>query len=178
MSTIQVRPIDPTSSSDLDGCAAAIDTAFVEGDSWFKKDDCKHRCGNGGQDIQDILAEATSSFLLAEDTATDTIVGALRVDWNNDTKVGHFGMLGVPSASAGKGIGKSLVAAMAAFLKDEKGQNEISMPVVSTNNERLVAWYEKQGFQCIGEKFPFPVPEIMLDEYRDTIDMIQMRRVL
>jgi ribosomal protein S18 acetylase RimI-like enzyme len=174
---ILVRPINPETTSDLEGVASVIDTAFVEGDSWFKKPDCYHRCPNT-QSIADILNEPTSSFLLAENSTTGEIVGALRVDWNDTTKVGHFGMLGVPAANAGKGIGRKLVASMVEYLKEEKQQVKVSMPVVFTNNDRLVKWYEQQNFKCQGEKFPFPVPEIVLEEYKGTIEMIQMAREL
>lgn len=175
-SIINIRPINPSSTADHDGVAAAINVAFVEGDSWFKKPECQDRCPDAST-IVDISNLPTSSFLLAEDTNNNEILGALRVDWNDDTKIGHFGMLGVPTANAGKGIGKSLVAAAINYLK-EKQQVELTMPVVKTNNERLVSWYERQGFECTGETFPFPVPSIMLEQYKGTIDMIQMRRKL
>ena len=55
---ILVRPINPETTSDLEGVASVIDTAFVEGDSWFKKPDCYHRCPNT-QSIADILNEPT-----------------------------------------------------------------------------------------------------------------------
>ena len=177
MSSINIRPINPSSTTDHDGVAAAINVAFVEGDSWFKKPECQDRCPDAST-IVDILTTPTSTFLLAEDTNTNMILGALRVDWNDETKTGHFGMLGVPTSNAGQGIGKSLVAAAINYLKEEKHQVDCSMPVVKTNNERLVSWYEKQGFECTGETFPFPVPSIVLEEYKGTIDMIQMRRKL
>ena len=172
-----VRSSNPDSDEDCAGIAAAIDVAFVEGDSWFKKNNCKHRCETGDTIKSILTAETCSTFLLAENQ-DGKILGALRVDWNEETNIGHFGMLGVPSANAGQGIGKALVAATILFLKDEKSQTEIQIPVVATRNERLIAWYEGQGFKCIGDIFPFPAPEIMLEEYVGKIDMVQMRREL
>ena len=118
MSSINIRPINPSSTTDHDGVAAAINVAFVEGDSWFKKPECQDRCPDAST-IVDILSTPTSTFLLAEDTNTNMILGALRVDWNDETKTGHFGMLGVPTSNAGQGIGKSKIRKVVRAVKKQ-----------------------------------------------------------
>jgi ribosomal protein S18 acetylase RimI-like enzyme len=178
---ISVRPVESSSDVDCDNVATAIDVAFLEGDSWFKKEGCKHRCPNGGKDIKDLLCDKHgtfgTTFLLAQEGEDSSkVLGAVRVDWNA-SGLGHFGMLGVPAANAGRGVGKALVAAAVQYLT-EKNQTKLEMPVVATKNERLVQWYEKQQFQCIGELFPFPVPDIVLEEFQGTIMMTKMSRAL
>ena len=176
--SLSVQPIDHTSDSECDQVAAVIDLAFVQGDSWFKKEGCKNRCPTG-KSIKDLISTPTTNdgttFLVAR--LDGTAVGAVRVDWTSDTNIGHFGMLGVPVGNGGKGVGKALVAAVIEFL-GAKQQTLVSMPVVMTKNDRLIKWYEKQQFKCIGEPFDFPAPEIVLEEHKGKIIMIQMRRDL
>ena len=152
--------------------ADVIGDAF-EYDAWFKKDGEPRRLAGGADEVAKIVSGGRSTFLVAV-AEDETCLGACRVDWDPDTGVGHFGMLGVPPRNAGRGVGRAIVRAVCEFLKVHKAQTSISMPVVFSRNERLIRWYEKLGFHKVGDLFQFPVPDIVRAEYAGMILMQQM----
>ena len=53
----------------------------------------------------------------------------------------------------------------------------IEIPVLSTRNERLIAWYEKRhGLKPIEGEYDFVAPNIVSDEHKGKIKMISMER--
>ena len=69
----------------------------------------------------------------------------------------YLGMFSVSPSAQGKGIGKKLLTAADDYAK---GQNctSIFMTVI-TVREKLIAWYERNGYQKTGKVLPFPVDE-------------------
>ena len=69
----------------------------------------------------------------------------------------YLGMFAVSPSAQGKGIGKKLLTAADDYAK---GQNctSIFMTVI-TVREKLIAWYERNGYQKTGKVLPFPVDE-------------------
>ena len=189
--SVAVRPVRPEDAADCAAAARVINQAFVDGDSWFKKPGTEIRLRRGGEDVAEVLRGGGSTFLVAEapppprEGAADGaggglvgLVGGVRVDWDDATKSGHFGMLGVPAAVGGKGVGSLLVQESLAFLR-RKGMTKVSMPVVATRNQRLLDWYQQRhGFSPVGELTEFPVPSILREECVGKVLMQQMQRDL
>jgi ribosomal protein S18 acetylase RimI-like enzyme len=69
----------------------------------------------------------------------------------------YLGMFSVSPLSQGKGIGKKLLTAADNYAK-EQNCTSIFMTVI-TVREKLVAWYERNGYQKTGKVLPFPVDE-------------------
>ena len=72
---------------------------------------------------------------------------------------GYLGMLGVPPRRQGTGLGRELVRAGEAFLR-ERGVEVLEIDVVSLRTE-LFGFYERLGFRVVGER-PFQEPRVKL----------------
>lgn len=73
-----------------------------------------------------------------------------------DTRL-YLGMFSVSPLAQGKGIGKKLLAAAEDYAK-KNDDTSIYMTVI-TVREKLIAWYERNGYQKTGKVLPFPVDE-------------------
>ena len=69
----------------------------------------------------------------------------------------YLGMFSVTPLAQGKGIGKKLLTAADGYAK-EQNCSSIYMTVI-TVREKLIAWYERNGYQKTGKVLPFPVDE-------------------
>ena len=69
----------------------------------------------------------------------------------------YLGMFSVSPSAQGKGIGKKLLTAADDYAK-EQNCTSIFMTVI-TVREKLIAWYERNGYQKTGKVLPFPVDE-------------------
>ena len=72
---------------------------------------------------------------------------------------GYLGMLGVTPRRQGTGLGRDLVRAGEAFLR-ERGVSTLEIDVVSLRTE-LFGFYERLGFRVVGER-PFEEPRVKL----------------
>ena len=69
----------------------------------------------------------------------------------------YLGMFSVAPSVQGKGIGKKLLLAAEQYARNENCPL-IYMTVI-TVREKLIAWYERHGYQKTGKVLPFPVDE-------------------
>lgn len=69
----------------------------------------------------------------------------------------YLGMFSVSPLAQGKGIGKKLLSAADDHAK-EQNCTSIFMTVI-TVREKLIAWYERNGYMKTGKVLPFPVDE-------------------
>ena len=69
----------------------------------------------------------------------------------------YLGMFSVSPLAQGKGIGKKLLTAADEYSKEHNCYS-IYMTVI-TVREKLIAWYERNGYQKTGKVLPFPVDE-------------------
>lgn len=70
----------------------------------------------------------------------------------------YLGMLTIDPASQGEGLGKRLLAAAEAYVRDELGAERMEMQVFSRRRE-LISFYERRGYHPTGERRPFPYDE-------------------
>ncbi len=67
----------------------------------------------------------------------------------------YLGMLTIQPAMQGTGLGRSLLAAAEAFIRDHWRLPRVVMTVIEQRVE-LIAWYERRGYRRTGETAPFP----------------------
>jgi ribosomal protein S18 acetylase RimI-like enzyme len=82
----------------------------------------------------------------------DAIVGCVHLRKDDDEL--YLGMLTVSPELQAKGIGKQLLRAAEAEARKQNCR-DIYMTVISERKE-LIAWYERHGYVCTGERKPFP----------------------
>lgn len=69
----------------------------------------------------------------------------------------YLGMFSISPSAQGKGIGRKLLTAADDYAK-EQNCSSIFMTVI-TVREKLIAWYERNGYQKTGKVVPFPIDE-------------------
>jgi len=91
-------------------------------------------------------------FLIAEQ---GDAVGCVSLTARGDGLV-YLGLLCVDPAAQAAGIGKAIIAAAERTSRAELDADRIEMTVIDSRAE-LIAYYERRGFACTGERRPFPV---------------------
>ena len=132
-------------ADDADILAAIINRAFVV-EAFFKIGE-----RTSSADVAGLMREG-GTFLIAEDNGTP--VGCVFVKAKGAT--GYFGMLSVDPGQQGKGLGRVLIDASEAHLRD-RGCGNVEIEIVNLREE-LPKFYEKFGYRKTEER-PFTSPE-------------------
>lgn len=174
--------------ADADAVVAITNEAFVA-DEFFKKKDYHQRFDLPS--VIEMINTENSAFILAETTVDDRteLVGSLYLHWeiktdeNGREVIGKFSAVSVPSRFGKRGIGKALVDAaerrvIGLAKQSDTASASLQMGVIS-QREDLFPWYSKQGFVVAGEIRGDPeIERITLDEFKDTIYLVLMTKVL
>jgi predicted N-acetyltransferase YhbS len=132
-------------ADDAGTLAAIINRAFVV-EAFFKIGE-----RTSSADVAGLMREG-GTFLIAEDNGTP--VGCVFVKAKGAT--GYFGMLSVDPGQQGKGLGRVLIDASEAHLRD-RGCGNVEIEIVNLREE-LPQFYEKFGYRKTEER-PFTSPE-------------------
>lgn len=175
--------------ADAEAVMAITNEAFVA-DEFFKRKEYHQRFDL--PTVIEMINTENSAFILAEATIDDRteLVGSLYLHWeiktgdNGSEVIGKFSAVSVPSRFGKRGIGKALVDAaerrVIGFAKqsEDRASASLQMGVIS-QREDLFPWYSKQGFVVAGEIRGDPeIERITLDEFKDTIYLVLMTKVL
>lgn len=101
--------------------------------------------------VRACLDRAASVVLLAQDAVG--LAACCHVERRDD--FGYFGMFAVAPTRQGGGIGKAVLTAAEALVRDEFGCSELRMTVIDVRAD-LIAWYARRGYHATGEHAPFP----------------------
>ena len=168
-------------AGDVLGASEVIRTAYLEGDAFYKKEECRFRVDLAGEAVRAMLDPEHQGVLLVAvgggaqdgDGGGDIVMGAVHCEWPSAAEGGtipgwaergcrrvwSFGMLAVPARGGGRGVGRALVSAALARLRQQKaavaaaggvdGSAEVEIDVMVTLGNRprnLLGWYGGQGF--------------------------------
>lgn len=103
-------------------------------------------------DLADILADPKQALLTA--CRGGELVGCVLIA-DRGEGTGYFGMLSISPTLQGGGLGRQLVEAAHAALKDRFDARRVRISVFP-QRETLVAWYRRLGFRMTGDTLPFP----------------------
>ena len=95
-------------------------------------------------------------FLLLEDTVG--LLGLIYTELREDNR-GYIGMIAIDPDRQGSGIGTRLLQIGEQICR-ERGSSVIDISVVNLRPD-LVAWYQRKGYQNVGEA-PYVRPEILI----------------
>jgi ribosomal protein S18 acetylase RimI-like enzyme len=133
---------------DADCLVAFINRAFAP-DNFFKRTE-----RTDPTQVAEYLRKGF--FLLLEDTGT--LLGLVYTELRENHR-GYIGMIATDSDRQGGGIGTRLLQIGEDFCRDQ-GSTVIEISVVNLRPD-LVAWYQRKGYQVVGEA-PYVRPEILI----------------
>ena len=119
------------------------------------------------------LADSPHTCLLVHRSAQGEVQACVRVE-PEDGKNWYFGMLAIDPAVQAGGLGKRMLAAIDAHVR-ERGGRRLRITVINVR-ERLIAWYERRGFIRTGEVEP--LPEGIGRPLRDDMNFVVLAKTL
>ena len=126
--------------------------------------------------LRDTLARPDAQILLAE---SDRLVGCAEIaDYSGEGGGGYFGMFAVEPTMQGRGIGGAVLDEIERIVRDERGQDRLSLVVISLRTD-MIDLYLRRGFVPTGEMHRFPYGE---ERYgrprRDDLELLVMAKDL
>lgn len=127
------------------------------------------------EDLASVLADPAQAMLTAWRGA-ELLGCVLIADRGGGT--GYFGMLSVSPTLQGGGLGRRLVEAAHAALRDRFGASRVRISVFP-QREILIEWYRRLGYAPTGETLPFPYGDLRFGlPLRDDLYFIVLERPL
>ncbi len=99
------------------------------------------------------LADSPEAMLMVHRGTAGEVLACVRIEPENETDW-YFGMLAIDPAAQAGGLGKRMLAAIDAHVR-ERGGRRVRITVINLR-EALIAWYERRGFVRTGESEPLP----------------------
>jgi ribosomal protein S18 acetylase RimI-like enzyme len=133
----------------------ALVESVYRGDSsragWTTEADLLDGQRTDADDVRSCIERPRSAILVAEEA------GALRASAHvaDEDGAGYFGMFAVDAALQRRGIGRLVLDAAEALVRDTWHLPVMRMTVIDVRAE-LIAYYERRGYRRTGIKKPFP----------------------
>lgn len=139
---------------DVARIVALVESAY-RGDAsragWTTEADLLDGQRTDAADVRSCIERARSVILVAEEG------GALRASAHvaDEDGAGYFGMFAVDVTVQGRGVGRLVLDAAEALVRDQWALPVMRMTVIDVRAE-LIAYYERRGYRRTGIKKPFP----------------------
>ena len=104
-------------------------------------------------ELRQDLADSPDARLLVHRGVNGEVMACVRVE-PEDSGTWYFGMLAIDPATQASGLGRRMLAAIDAHVRD-RGGRRLRITVINVR-EQLIAWYERRGFVRTGEVEPLP----------------------
>jgi ribosomal protein S18 acetylase RimI-like enzyme len=105
--------------------------------------------------LSETLADPTQHLLVAEDA--EGLIGCVQISDKGDG-IASLGLLTVDPARQAGGLGRRLLEAGERGAADLFGATRMEMTVIR-QRIKLIAYYERRGYQLTGEERPFPMDD-------------------
>jgi N-acetylglutamate synthase-like GNAT family acetyltransferase len=169
--------LEPATSDDLPALHALIESAY-RGTSarlgWSHEADLLEGQRTDLTALQAMLDDPAQHLLVFRDNELLRACVALT---DKGKALAYLGMLTVDPKQQASGIGRLLLAAAQEHAAGF-GAKRVEMTVIA-QREELIAWYERRGYACTGERRPFPHgdPRFGLPR-RDDLEFVVLERLL
>ncbi len=148
------RVIRPASPADVDAIVALAQSAY-RGESsrrgWTTEAHLLDGRRTNAAMVGALLDAPRSAILVAANA--DTLEGCVHVEAAGAPA--HLGLLAVSPALQARGLGRELLAAGEAQVRDAWGARAIALEVIHQRVE-LIDWYERRGYHRTGATASFP----------------------
>jgi ribosomal protein S18 acetylase RimI-like enzyme len=164
-------------AADAGQLAGLIRSAYrgtVSRDGWTSEADLVAGDRTDAQRVLDIITGPHSVMLvLAEDAG---IVACCQLEDRGD-KLAYFGTFAVRPGIQGGGLGRRLITEAEREAAARFGASAVEMTVLA-QQDKLIAWYERLGYQRTGEQRPFPADPVYARPLRDDLYFVVLRKTL
>ncbi|ETS85256.1 hypothetical protein PFICI_03281 [Pestalotiopsis fici W106-1] len=125
------------------------------------------------QNVINQINKPEGGILVAVDGNDGAIIASIEVTRRGD--FGRLSMIAVEQRFQQAGLGRRVLARAEDYCRQTWGVDKFSLDALSTR-ERLIEWYERQGYCKTGELTPFPVREIDGRPVGDDLCFVQMEK--
>lgn len=169
--------LEASREEDLPEIVALTNLAFRGGAGWTVENTYIEGERISLENLKDDIAESPGARLMIwREAADDRLLGSV---WLEPKKSGvwYMGMLAVHPERQEQQLGRKMLEASEALVRQEKGER-IRISVVNVR-DRLIAWYERRGYVRTGEREPFPYGnERFGHPLRDDLEFIMLEKAL
>ncbi|KAF7534121.1 hypothetical protein G7054_g6478 [Neopestalotiopsis clavispora] len=121
------------------------------------------------------ISKPDGEILVAVDGGSGgAIVASIEVSQRGD--FGRMSMIAVEGRFQQAGLGRRVLARAEDYCRQTWGVDKFSLDALNTR-ERLIEWYERQGYRKTGEVTPFPVREIDGKPLGNDLGFVQMEKI-
>lgn len=149
--------LEPATPADLPDLHALVERAY-RGDTaragWSHEADLLTGDRTSVEELQSYLDAGEHIMVWRDDGVIRACVRLVRLS----DDLAYLGMLTIDPALQGRGLGKRLLAAAEAYVRQTFGVSHMEMQVFSRRRE-LLSFYDRRGYKPTGERRPFPYAE-------------------
>lgn len=150
--------IRPATSADLPRLHPVIERAYrgeAASESWAVESPPPTSPRSSIAALEAILTDPAERLLVAldEDGAP---IGCVQISDRRDGRA-YLGLLCIDPGLQSGGLGHQLLAAAERLAVEAFHTHQMEMTVITTH-DRLIAYYQRRGYEPTGERRPYPVP--------------------
>lgn len=140
---------------------------FHEG--WTNEADLVGGIRTNQDELRGVIEDSRQYFFVYPETDSGTregsetgeILGCMNVTVSSDSSSAYFGMFAVHPKLQGNGIGGTMLGAAETFAKrhlsgNDKSDEPMMKMLVLNGRPKLLAYYQRRGYQITGNTEPFP----------------------
>lgn len=146
--------LDAATAADVAPIVALVESAFrgeASRAGWTTEADLLDGRRTGPDEIGAIVADPGQVILLERDSGGALVAS---VQLRRDGDHAWLGMLAVKPVLQGGGLGRRVVEAAEAWVREHWQARAMRMKVIA-QREELIAWYQRRGYRLTGETAPF-----------------------
>lgn len=144
----------PAATADVDAIVALVQAAYrgeASRAGWTTEADLLDGQRTDRAEVEALLRGPASRFVLAY--ADQQLVGSVLLELSPG--LSYLGMLSVRPTLQARGVGRALLAECERLVRLEQPGSRLRMTVIGQRAE-LIAWYERRGYRCTGQRAAFP----------------------
>jgi ribosomal protein S18 acetylase RimI-like enzyme len=169
--------VRPAVAADADQLVELIRSAYrgtASRDGWTSEADLVAGDRIDTEAVLRIIDGAQSLLLVLAEG--DEIIACCQLE-DRGGKLAYFGTFAVQPNAQGGGLGRRLITDAERQASARYGSSAIEMTVLA-QQDKLIAWYERLGYQRTGETRPFPADPVHARPLREGLHFVVLQKAL
>ncbi|OHF02247.1 acetyltransferase [Colletotrichum orchidophilum] len=171
---VQFRTANPDDALQV---AQLIETAFRAEDSradWTANMKLGRSFRYSADQVLATITKPDAAVLMGFDHR-GVLVGSVQVVVKRDAGFARIAMLSVDPGQQRAGVGRQVLASAEAYAQRHYEVKKFGLNALSSR-EKLLAWYERCGYQKTGETSPFPVDRLALLDLPQDLCFVELEK--